>query len=82
MTVYNFPDPDFNPPPDDETWRCVSEMGIKETRLLYSVTTYFLDNWPKEGRPPLEQQYLNHLKVKLFAMIADYTYTHQTSPDK
>ena len=57
-------------------------MGIKETRLLYSVTTYFLDNWPKEGRPPLEQQYLNHLKVKLFAMIADYNYTHQTSPDK
>ena len=35
-----------------------------------------------KGRPPLEQQYLNHLKVKLFAMIADYNYTHQTSPDK
>lgn len=88
MTVYsNNPDdqeePVWHPPADDNSWRCVSEMGIKETRLLFGCTSLMLEHWDNfPDRPKVEKDYLTHLHTKLFAMITDYNYTHQTSPDK
>lgn len=69
---------DRSEPPVDPNWRCVSEMGIEETRTLYNVICGYQEVWPGiPMRPPEENAYLNHMRTKLFAMITEYNYTHQ-----
>ena len=48
-------------------------LNIEEVRVLYSHITYSIQMWPgSPARPPEEQEYLQKLKMQLFAMMADY----------
>ena len=61
----------------EEEWYCEFKMGIHDVRSLYSSISFALEMWPGSPRRPLEEQeYLIHLKQQLFAMLAEYTFTH------
>ena len=61
----------------DEDWYCEFKMGIHDVKSLYSVICYSLEMWPgSPARPAEEQEYLHMIKQQLFAMLADYTFTH------
>ena len=61
----------------EEEWYCEFKMGIHDVRSLYSSISFALETWPGSPRRPLEEQeYLIHLKQQLFAMLAEYTFTH------
>ena len=48
-------------------------LNIEEVRMLYSHITYSIQMWPGyPARPAEEQEYLQKLKMQLFAMMADY----------
>lgn len=60
-----------------DEWGCQLDLDINDIRALYSVIDYALQTWPgSPARPPEEQEYLHYMKKQLFAMIADYTFTH------
>jgi|TARA_B100001939_G_scaffold91259_1_gene78227 hypothetical protein len=57
-------------------WYAQVNLGIDETRMLYSHICYALETWPGAPRRPVEEQeYLKYLKGKLFAMILDYQFS-------
>ena len=61
----------------EEEWYCEFKMGIHDVRSLYSSISFALEMWPGSPRRPMEEQeYLIHLKQQLFAMLAEYTFTH------
>jgi len=67
----------YNEEFDEEEWYCEFKMGIHDVRSLYSSISYALEMWPGSPRRPMEEQeYLIHLKQQLFAMLAEYTFTH------
>ena len=60
----------------DEKWLMQIIMGIDELRILYSHVCYAIETWPgSPARPAEEQEYLKHLKGKLFSMICEYQFT-------
>tara|TARA_B100001741_G_C16499294_1_gene573830 strand:- start:486 stop:686 length:201 start_codon:yes stop_codon:yes gene_type:complete len=60
-----------------DEWGCHLDLSIDDIRALYSVIDYALQTWPgAPARPVEEQEYLHFMKKQLFAMIADYTFTH------
>ena len=64
-------EPDF----DSEEWMCEFRMGIRELRMLHSHLLYSIEVWPGSPRRPTEEQeFLQHLKVQTFAMIADHSF--------
>lgn len=65
--------------PDNE-WRCEMKMGINELRIMYNHICYSYETWPGYPRRPLdEQEYLRIMKLRLFAMIQEYNFTHLDS---
>ena len=57
-------------------WYAQINMGIDELRMFYSHICYAVESWPgSPARPAEEQEYLKHLKGKIFAMILDYQFT-------
>mgnify|MGYP005672175481 FL=1 len=62
---------------EEEEWYCEFKMGIHDVRSLYSSISFALETWPGSHRRPLEEQeYLIQMKQQLFAMLAEYTFTH------
>ncbi len=63
----------------DKEWFCQLRLDMKEVRLLYSMISFYLDNYSgAPGRPPEEQHYLPFLKGELYRMIQDYNLTHNS----
>jgi len=61
----------------DEDWYCEFRMGIQDVKALYSSICFALESWPGSPRRPAEEQeYLIQMKQQLFAMLAEYTFTH------
>ena len=64
------------PEPSPDEYDFVMYMRIDEIRLMYSHICYALETWPgSPARPAEEQEYLHMLKNRLFAMIADYSFS-------
>ena len=64
----------------DKEWRATFRMDMKEVRILYSMVSFYLNNYSgAPGRPPEEQHYLPFLKGELYKMIQDYNFTHHTT---
>ena len=48
-------------------------LNIEEVRMIYSHITYTIQMWPgSTASHHEEQEYLQKLKMQLFAMMADY----------
>ena len=63
----------------DKEWWIQLKMDIKEVRLMYSLVSFYLQNYSgAPGRPPEEQHYLPYLQQELYKMIQDYNLTHNT----
>ena len=63
----------------DKEWFCQLRLDMKEVRLLYSMISFYLDNYSgAPGRPPEEHHYLPFLKGELYKMIQDYNLTHNS----
>ena len=51
-------------------------LTVDEIRMLYNHVCYSIETWPGYPRRPIEEQeYLKNLKNRLFAMLADYSFT-------
>ena len=51
-------------------------LTVDEIRMLYNHVCYSIETWPGYPRRPREEQeYLKNLKNRLFAMLADYSFT-------
>ena len=58
----------------EEEWILTMNMGIDEVRMLYDHICYSIKMWPgAPARPAEEQEYLQILKNRLFAMIMEHT---------
>ena len=69
-------EPEWEPTRDDEFW-CESRMGINEVRMMYDSICFYLSIWPgPPTRPEEEQQYLEHIRNRLFAAIMEYNLLH------
>ena len=63
--------------PQPEDFDFILYLRIDEIRMLYNHTCYSIKTWPgSPARPPEEQDYLLQLKSRLFAMLADYTFSN------
>jgi|TARA_R100000084_G_C4507078_1_gene80763 hypothetical protein len=59
-------------------WHVTFNMGIDELRLFYDHICYSIKVWPgSPARPAEEQEYLQILKKRLFAMILEYQFTEE-----
>ena len=45
-------------------------MGIEEVRILHHTVTDYLEK--TEDIPPINKAYLEHIRTKMFSMIAEY----------
>ena len=62
--------------PEGEDFDYQMFLNIEDVRLLYSHVCYAIETWPGAPRRPVEEQeYLQHFKNQLFAMIADYSFS-------
>jgi hypothetical protein len=60
---------------EEYDWYVEIPMGIDEIRALYSHVCYSIEIWPGAPRRPAEEQeYLQNLKMRLFAMITQYNF--------
>tara|TARA_B100001142_G_C13888847_1_gene483064 strand:+ start:83 stop:298 length:216 start_codon:yes stop_codon:yes gene_type:complete len=67
------------PEPSPEEYDFQLYIGIDEIRMLYSHVCYAIETWPGSPRRPAEEQeYLKSLKTRLFAMIADYSFSENS----
>ena len=65
-------EPEWESTGDDEFW-CESRLGINEVRMMYDSICFYLSIWPgPPARPQEEQQYLEHVRSRLFAAIMQY----------
>ena len=56
-------------------WIMEMQMGHDEIRMLYDHICYAIQTWPgSPARPAEEQEYLQLLKTRLFAMLTEYTF--------
>jgi hypothetical protein len=64
------------PDPSEEEYDFTMFIRIEEIRILYSHVCYAIETWPGSPRRPAEEQeYLKSFKNRLFAMIADYSFS-------
>ncbi len=61
-------------------WYCEARMGIWETRTMYKMLEKYLQS-SEETIDGKERQYLEHVRNKMFSMIAEYTFTEVDHPD-
>ena len=70
----------MEPLPDpipEEDYDFVMYLRIDEIRVLYNHVCYAIQTWPgSPARPPEEQDYLIQLRNRLFAMLADFTFSN------
>mgnify|MGYP001192060428 FL=1 len=59
---------------EEGEWYCEARMGIWETRTMYKMIEKYLSTCEDtiDGK---ERQYLEHVRNKMFSMIAEYTFT-------
>ena len=58
-----------------DEWMMEMHMGHEEVRMLYDHVCYAIKTWPgSPARPAEEQEYLQILKTRLFAMLTEYTF--------
>ena len=58
-----------------DEWVMEMHMGHEEVRMLYNHVCYAIQTWPgSPARPLEEQEYLQILKTRLFAMLTEYTF--------
>ena len=70
-------DYDFQRDEDDLTWWAEQRFNIREVRMISSSLDNYKTVWQGEpGRPKDEMEFIDWYRGKLFAMIADYNYTH------
>ncbi len=71
---------DFRRPEDDLEWWAEMRMNIREVRMQYSSISHYMNIWPgprtTSERPKDEMDFLKWYQGRLFAMIADYNFTH------
>ena len=68
---------DFQREEDDLTWWAEQRFNIREVRMISSSLDNYKTVWQGEpGRPKDEMEFIDWYRGKLFAMIADYNYTH------
>ena len=61
----------YEPRPfQDGDWHCEAVMGIEEVRILHPPVTDYLEK--TEDIPPINKAYLEHIRTKMFSMIAEY----------
>tara|TARA_B100000902_G_scaffold123313_1_gene123347 strand:+ start:350 stop:559 length:210 start_codon:yes stop_codon:yes gene_type:complete len=63
--------------PNEDEYDFIMYIQIDEIRMLYDHICYSIKMWPgSPARPAEEQEYLVQLKNRLFAMLADYTFSN------
>ena len=68
---------DFQRDEDDLTWWAEQRFNIREVRMISSSLDNYKTVWQGEPtRPKDEMEFIDWYRGKLFAMIADYNYTH------
>ena len=68
---------DFQRDEDDLTWWAEQRFNIREVRMISSSLDNYKTVWQGEpSRPKDEIEFIDWYSGKLFAMIADYNYTH------
>ena len=67
------------PDPSSEEYDYTVYVRIDEVRALYSHICFAIETWPGSPRRPAEEpEYLKSLRTRLFAMIADYSFSENT----
>jgi len=62
--------------PSPEDYDFAMYLGIDEIRMLYEHICFSIETWPGSPRRPAEEQeYLKLLKNRLFAMLAEYSFS-------
>ena len=65
-----------NQMPETDEWACTLTLNIEEVRAMYDHFDYAIKMWPgSPARPADEQVWMDIMKKRMFAMIADYNYT-------
>ena len=68
---------DFQRNDDDLTWWAEQRFNIREVRMISSTLDNYKTVWQGEPeRPKDEMEFVDWYRGRLFAMIADYNYTH------
>lgn len=62
-------------PNPEEEWYASFDLGIEEIKMLHSHLDYAIKMWPgAPARPAEEQEFLQFMKVKLSAILMQYSY--------
>ena len=70
-------DYDFQRDEDDLSWWAEQRFNIREVRMISSALDNYKTVWQGEPeRPKDEMEFVDWYRGRLFAMIADYNYTH------
>ena len=70
-------DYDFRRDEDDLSWWAEQRFNIREVRMISSSLDNYKIVWQGEpDRPKDEMEFIDWYRGRLFAMIADYNYTH------
>ena len=68
---------DFRRDEDDLTWWAEQRFNIREVRMISSSLDNYKTIWQGEPeRPKEEMEFVDWYRNRLFAMIADYNFTH------
>ena len=68
---------DFQRNDDDLTWWAEQRFNIREVRMISSTLDNYKTVWQGEPeRPKDEMEFVDWYRGRLFAMIADYNFTH------
>ena len=68
---------DFQRNDDDLSWWAEQRFNIREVRMISSTLDNYKNVWQGEPeRPKDEMEFVDWYRGRLFAMIADYNYTH------
>lgn len=62
----------------EEEWYVETKINIQECRMMLSHLDYSIKMWPgSPARPVEEQEFLQMLRNKYFAMVSDFTLYNQ-----
>ena len=70
-------DYDFQRDEDDLSWWAEQRFNIREVRMISSTLDNYKTVWQgPPTRPDEEMEFVDWYRNRLFAMIADYNFTH------
>ena len=59
----------------EDEWLCSMTMNIHQIKALYGTICYSIQMWPGAPRRPVEEQeFLQSMKERLFAMIMEHNF--------